>query len=93
MKLMKPNVVDEADKDGLVPEAEATDEPEVCYETNAAIETDVAVASPAVAAAVVASAVCGNLCWRIAAVLVAAVPVVAVPVVATARDISRIRWW
>ena len=64
MKLMKPNVVDEADKDGLVPEAEATDEPEVCYETNAAIETDVAVASPAVAAAVVASAVCGNLCYR-----------------------------
>ena len=61
MELMKPNVVDEADEDGLVAEAEEADEPEACYETNAAIATDVAVASPAVAAAAVASAVCGNL--------------------------------
>ena len=60
MKVMKPNVVDEADEDDLVAEAEVADEPEACYETNTAIETDVA--SPAVAAAVVASAVCGNVC-------------------------------
>ena len=58
---MKPNVVDEADEDDLVAEAEVADEPEACYETNTAIET-VPVASPAVAAAVVASALCGNLC-------------------------------
>ena len=42
---MKPNVVDEADEDGLVAEAEAADEPEAWYEINADIETDIAVAS------------------------------------------------
>ena len=64
MKLIKLNVVNEADEDYLLAEAEAADGPKACYETKAAIETDVAVAGPAVAAAVVASAECGNLGYK-----------------------------
>ena len=89
---------DEADAASVVDEAEVADENNVLdgswtwsllwYEANAAIETDVAVTSPAVAAAAVAFAVCGNLfCCRID------VRVFVVPVVAAARDISRRRWW